>query len=410
MNFRAFLLLILACTMGWQCGKKADKGQKQTRPTPVKVERIEQGPIRNALLFVGELFAKEQVELAAQMTGRVQSVLVHIGDPAKANASLAQINDTELQAGLSEAKANLEMARAGHARSQVESKNAQTELARMEPLAANDLITAQDLDNARAKAQVAQASLQVARAQIVQAEARVRVLAQNIADARIAAPFSGWVAKRYVDAGAVVAPGTPIVKVVRTHPMVVRFQVPERHVGAVRTSMAKTVLDVTMHVDAYRTETFSGQVVRMAPVLELGTRAAVVEAEVPNPDGRLMPGMYGRVTLLLAKEQQAMRLPMQALMTNDTDNILKEHGQGTIFVLQDKHVQKVSVKLGVIDGDYGEVLEGLKMGDLVVVQGQSLLQDGHAVQIVATKQPKSLPTTELAKGTSQKNNTPEAAQ
>jgi len=356
------------------------------RPVPVEVEVVRRGPMQQSLAYVGELAAPEEVELASKVGGRIRSVRVHMGAAAKKGDLLAQIDDAALRAQHQEAAAALEVAQASLLRSRVEDKNAEIELGRKEPLAKQDLITQQELDNVRTRRDGAAAGLQVATAQVSQAHARIQVLSQQLSDARLTAPFAGWVAARHLDAGAIVSPGTAIVKLVRTDPIVVRFKVSEREVGEIRQRMAAGGLEITVDLDAYRDEKFRGRVVRVAPSIDTRSRSAPIEAEVANADGRLMPGMYCRVELDLGSRPDALQVPVRALLEGTSEDsatrLRGEARSSAVFVITDGHAQRVAIELGHEHGDFGEVLSGLTDGASVVVQGQSLLKDGATVEVV----------------------------
>jgi membrane fusion protein (multidrug efflux system) len=384
------------------CACSAEKGSGEAnarveRPVPVEVEVLRRGPMQQSLGFVGELAAPEEVELASKVGGRIRSIRVRMGEAATKGALLAQIDDAALRAQYQEAEAALEVAQAGLLRAEVEDKNAEIELARKEPLAKQDLITQQELDNVRTRRDGAAAGLQVATAQISQARARIQVLSQQLGDARITAPFTGWVAARHLDAGAIVSPGTAIVKLVRTDPIVVRFKVSEREVGEIRRRMAAGGLDITIDSDAYRDERFMGRVVRVAPSIDPQSRSAPVEAEVANADGRLMPGMYCRVELDLGSRPDALQVPLRALLAGTSeDSATRLRGEArttAVFVVADGRARRVSIELGHEHGDHGEVLSGLDDGAVVVVQGQSRLRDGNPVEVVGGGEPPSEPAT-----------------
>jgi RND family efflux transporter MFP subunit len=383
---------LIACSGGEK--KQSQRGRSQG-PIPVEVEAIHRASMQQSLAYVGELAAPEEVELASKVGGRLRSVRVNMGEAVERGALLAQIDDSELQAQYQEAEAALEVARAGLVRAEVEDENAAIELARKEPLAKQDLITQQELDNTRTRRNAAAAGLQVARAQISQAQARIQLLTQQLRDARITAPFAGWVAERHLDAGAIVSPGTAIVRLVRTDPIVVRFKVAEREVGEIRRRVAADGLDVAIDLDAYRDEKFRGRVVRVAPSIDTRSRSAPIEAEVENADGRLMPGMYCRVELDLGSRADALQVPLRALLegtSEDSGDRLRGEARTTaVFVVTDDVAQRVPIELGHEHGDYGEVVSGLEDGAVVVVQGQSRLTDGSAVQIVGRSEPPEKP-------------------
>ncbi len=366
-------------------GEPAKEGRPQDRPVAVEVGQVDRGPIRRVQTFVAELDAPEAVELASKIAGRLRSVRVQLGEAVAAGALLAQIDDASLRAQLDEARAAAQVAAAALRRAEVEDENAAVELGRKEPLAQKDLITQQELDNVRTRRDSAAAARAVARAQVTQAEARIELLNQQVSDARVSAPFAGWVAARYLDAGAVVSPGTPILRLVRTDPAVVRFQIGEREVGEVRRQLAGG-LAFAVALDAYPGERFVGRVVRVAPAIDVASRSVAIEGEVANGDGRLMPGMSGRVELDLGTLADAVRLPVGAPFAVGTPD-LGGNRPAVVWAVVEGAARRLEVALGLEDQEFVEVRVGLSPGDQVVTRGVSALREGSRLTIVSGAAP-----------------------
>lgn len=385
-------VLAVATLVGTGCrGKESGGPEGQKRP-PVAVEvmTIDSGRVHAVQRYVGELRARESVALGARIGGRVRRIQVQLGDAVVPGEVLATLEDIDLRAQLDEAGAALELARASLMRAEVEAANAVSELERKQPLAAGGLITEQELDNVRTRRQGAAAQLAVARAQVSQAEAHTRLLQQQLAETKLTAPFAGRVAQRHLDPGAVVSPGTPILTLVQIDPVVARFRVPERDIGALRARFAGAHRAVRVEVDAYPGETHAGEIARLAPAVDVDSRTVVVEAELANGDGRLLSGMYCRVELVTDRTGETLRLPLSALIAG------REPRDGEVevevFTVTAGQATIRRVEIGRRDPDWGEVITGLTAGDRVVVAGHSALTDGAAVNVVGGVKPEPEPT------------------
>lgn len=391
-------LLIMSCALwiavsGCQAEKKSDSGSRvvETKPRAVSVETIKSQAIGQSFDFVGELRAQNSVELASKLSGRIKSIRVRMGDFVKKGDLLVEIEDSHLRAQLGEAKASLAVAQASIKRAVVEEKNASNELLRKETLIEKDLITRQEMDNVRSRQEADAASLDLARAQAAQAKARIELLQDQLSDARIRSPLHGRVEVRYLDAGAVVSPGTAILRLIDVDPIIARFQVPERYLGEImaRAGDGATPLIVTAQLEAYPSQTFHGRVVRTSPALDKATRAASIEAEFPNAEGRLAPGMYCRLKLDLGIQFTALLVPLRALLngsgTGPSANYDESGTVGTqarVYVVRQNRAEQVRISIGERQGEYRRVLAGLEPGDKLVVEGQSLLKDGSNVEII----------------------------
>ena len=390
------LLLLALLGLGAQACHGKDRGGAAASaarpPAPVKVEAVHRGAIDLTLRYPGELKAPETVQIAPEVSGRIEAVSVRMGDKVKKGQLLVRLDDAQLRSQLQESRAALQVARSNVQRAKVEDRTTATELKRKASLAKRDLITRQEMDNIRSRRDTAAASLAVATAQVTQASARIGLLTKQLRDTRIRAPFSGWIQARSLDPGAVASAGTAVLKLVRKSPVVVQFKVGERHIGEVRRRMAAGPLPVQVSVDAYPRKPFSGQVVRVSPALDSASRTAAVEAELPNEDGRLMPGMFCRVALDLGASERALLVPLRALLdeTPATRAATQRGRAAQVFVVEAGKARRVTFQLGTEDnrggeaggGGVGEVLGGLEQGQQVVVEGQADLEDGAAVKVM----------------------------
>jgi membrane fusion protein (multidrug efflux system) len=189
----------------------------------------------------------------------------------------------------------------------------------------------------------------------------------------------------------VVSPGVSILRLIKVDKVIARFKVPERHIGRLKDRMIKGPVDVAARVDAYPGRVFPGRIVRVAPGLETASRTVAVEAEVKNPDGRLMPGMYSRVEISLGTRMDALRLPLTAVIDRVVGPAMgrnpalkdgpRSDGHARVFVIKKGRARTVRVVLGVRDGRYAEVLRGLAEGVRVITDGKERLRDGRPVRV-----------------------------
>lgn len=306
-------------------------------------------------------------------------ILVELGAEVEEGQLLARLDDGPLRAQVGEAGAAYKVAKASVRRAEAEHRATASELARKAPLAEDDLVTPLEMDNLRSRRDAARAAVAVAEAQSDQAAAHLQRLRQDMQDTRLTAPFAGRIASRLVDPGAVVSSGSSILSLVHTDPVVARFRLSEAEVGLVHgiRSAGGDVpsIAVVLSVPAYRGRQWRGRLVRVAPSLGAESRAAEAEAEFSNPDGELMPGMYCRLELELGERAGIVQVPLMAVMMGRGEQGPK------VFVVRDGKAREVEIRLGVQQDGFGEVLEGLSPGDVVVVEGQDRLRDGQDVRV-----------------------------
>ena len=172
-----------------------------------------------------------------------------------------------------------------------------------------------------------------------------------------------------MDEGALLKANEPIVSILETHSLTAVIHVIERDYPE-----AKIGQEVVVATDAYPGRTFTGRIVRIAPLLKESSRQGRVEVEVPNPDGLLKPGMFIRARIEFARHEDATVVPFKALA--------KRNGTQGVF-LADVKARKahfVPVTVGIIDGERAEVLEPALSGQVVTL-GQHLLEEGSPITL-----------------------------
>jgi multidrug efflux pump subunit AcrA (membrane-fusion protein) len=194
--------------------------------------------------------------------------------------------------------------------------------------------------------------------------------------APVESPMSGIIGRVYVDIGTQVNPQTPIALEVHMDNVKIDLDIPEQYLP--RVSLGQTA---QIYVQAYPEETFIGKVSRISPVLDLETRTAPIEIMISNPGHSLKSGMFARVELVIDEHKGVPAIVKEAIIGKEP-NIY-------VYAAEGNTARQKNIKLGIHQGIYYEVLEGLKRGDSVVVMGQQQLYDGAAVSIEKEEQAES---------------------
>lgn len=325
------------------------------QPAPeVQVTSPRRGDIHRFIALPGSLRANQQVTLHAKVAGYLRSIAVDRGDSVKAGQVLAELDLPELSAERARHEAEVAVARAEVGRV----KAAQAK--------APDLVTPQSVDAAAARLAVAEAAL--------------RQNAALLAYGRITAPFAGVVTSRHVDPGAFVPAATaganPAAAAIVSLAdySVVRAVVAVPEAEAARVSVGQPVVLAT---DALSGRTFRGVVNRHSGSLDERTRTLAVEADLPNADGALRPGMYVNARIGVELHRDALLVPAAALV--------REKAAGFLFLLAEGKANRVPVKFGFNDGVSVEILEGIAANARVIIPGKATLASGQVVTAVEAK-------------------------
>ena len=226
----------------------------------------------------GELASPSRSELVCRQPGRVARILTDEGKRVTEGQALLELESDYLR--LDSERAGAELARATAARD-----DAKRDLARKEELRGKQAVSEAVFERTRAAAQQAEAAREAAAAAAALAK-------QRLDDSVLRAPFTGVIAERHADVGERLGDATIAFVLVRTAPLRLRFQVPERHLAQVKVGQV-----VRASVDPYPGKTFVGHVSTVGGVVDAKSRTFLVESEFPNGDGALRPGLFARVSL-----------------------------------------------------------------------------------------------------------------
>jgi len=351
---------------------------------------VTRGPLSNTLSLAGQFQPYQEIDVHAKVSGYVQRIYVDIGDRVRAGQTLAVLEIPELDAQLKGTQAEVlhskdEVVRAENDVIRAESDHAALHAAyerlRQAAEARPGLIAEQELDDSQSKdlataAQVdaAKAALSAARQQTAVSDAdRMRVGALA-AYANVTAPLTGVITWRYADTGALIQAGTasntqsmPLVKLAQSDVLRLRLPVPESAVAYIHTGAP-----VQVQVKAIG-RTFDGKVVRFTRSVSLDTRTMETEIDVNNADLSLTPGMYADTTIELEHKENALSVPVQA--------VVQDANEHYVLVVDDQdRVRKRQVDLGEQTSNAAEILHGLSEKERVIVGGQSNYQVGEVVK------------------------------
>jgi membrane fusion protein (multidrug efflux system) len=184
----------------------------------------------------------------------------------------------------------------------------------------------------------------------------------------IAAPFAGVVTKVYVRPGDLATLKTPLLEISDPSSLVIRFTVPEAESG-----MRLASLPVQVALDAYPDQRFQGKIIRVYPEIDRKIRTQILEAKLIQP-ANLLAGMFARVRVILETVPNALVVPTDSILTSPK-------GDSMVVVAQDGKAVRAKVKLGIVQGDRAQIVEGLQAGQQVIWSGQEGLKDGAPIQI-----------------------------
>jgi len=329
----------------------APKPTVRALPT-VQVVQVTTRPIKTEALITGAIRPKYDVDVLARVPGRVEKLLVDVGQTVQAGQSMAEIEHLEIKLQKEQAEAQLEAAKVGE-------EAAKLDYERTVKLFKADAVSKAVLDGVNVKLKAAVAQTAVAKASLDVAKKRVN-------DARVLSPIGGLVTKKFADVGREVAPGAPLFTVQDTTTLKLDSSVDAQTYFAL-----KKGADVEITVDALKGEVFSGTLSTMSPALDPTSRRSAIEITIKN-NGSLLPNMFAKARLQSKVISDATVLPARAV-SGEGDN-------AAVFVVEGKKLTRVSVKVGAKEGDFVQV-DGVPAGTSVVAEAGANLADGMEVNV-----------------------------
>ena len=378
-------------------GKSQNGRPGASAPKPkVKTVAVEQRQQRRVVEAVGSLFAYDEVTVSSEAEGRVEEVMVDVGDRVGKGQTLARVSPVEFQLTVDQQQAALRQAQARlgltetdgdlkDARQAAEVKKAAADLTdaeqkyrRAQSLLETGVIPRQQYDEAEARYKAAKATYDLAvqqvenmRASMQQTQASLNLANKRLRDTQIRAPFAGHVKAREVTTGQYLKIQTPVMTIVNIDPLRARLSVPEKMSPWVRVGR-----EVKLSLEAFPGREFTGRISRINPSVDEKNRTFEIEALVSNRGGELKPGSFVKATIQSDKVDQILAIPFSAAAYL--------FGAYKVFVLQGQTIKEREVKLGDRLGDLVEIIEGLRVGEKIAVGAVGAqLKDGMEVEIVS---------------------------
>jgi len=320
-------------------------------PQSVSATKVGYSEWQPKIEAIGTLRAVKGADLSLEVSGIVESISFNSGDDVEEGAPLLKLRTAD-------------------------------DVARLQSLQAMAALSEiiYDRDQKQFKMQaVSQATLDTDAANLKNAQAQVAQQQAIIDKKLLRAPFAGHLGIRAVDLGQYLGPGTVIVTLQALDPIFVDFFVPQQSVDQIGLGQA-----VTVRVDAFKEQTFAGEISAINPKVDLGSRNIQVRATLKNAEHKLLPGMYATVDVATGAPHNYVTLPQTAITYNpygDTVYVVVDGKSDDADGKPQLIARQTFVTIGPTRGDQVAVLKGVGEGDTVVTAGQIKLHNGSVVLI-----------------------------
>lgn len=325
--------------LGETIPKSNSKAEGRNKAIPVTVATVHTEQVLDGIRAVGSLVPNEEVELASETSGKVESVLFKEGATVRKGEVLIKVNDDDLQAQLK--------------RLDFQKKTLGEKLERQRILFAKEAVSRENFDQVQTEYNMLLAEIEA--------------LNVKISRASIKAPFSGVIGFRYVSEGSYLQPNTKIAKLVDYNTLKLEFSIPEKYVG-LPLSGKKIYFQTENNTKRYEASIYAAE-----PKVDQATRTIMLRALFDNARAELRPGMTIRVTIPTSEAADILMIPTEAVIPS-------AEGKSVWLVQNGKPISQ-PIETGVrLEKDI-EVLKGLQQGDSVIITGIMQMRDGANIVI-----------------------------
>ena len=382
------IVLIAAFLIGYlpmqqrEAALRAEADAQHRQLPRVEVIHVSRGSGETTLVLPGTMQAITEAPILARADGYLKRRLADLGDHVQGGQDLAEIDAPELDqqiqqadAAVEQAQAAVEQAEASLAQSKANRDLARITAQRLQTLNDRGIAAQQDRDQAQAQLAAQDATVQAADKAISAQRSNLNAARANQARLRtvdgyrtVKAPFEGVITQRNVDVGALVSSGnTLLYRIAQTRTLRTYVNVPQSSVTAVHVGQT-----AALTLSDFPGRKFSGTVARMAHALDPSNRTMLVEVDVPNVDGAVIPGSYADVELIGSLANPPLVVPAAAL-------VFRTDGAQLAVVQPDKTVHLQKVTIGRDYGDRLEILSGVDDGTTIVAVAGDIAREGAKI-------------------------------
>ena len=318
---------------------KGEKPKGAGGPTAVEVMVVKSSSMDDKILATGTIIPNEEVEIRSEIAGRVTSINFKEGDFATKGQILLKINDADLQA---------QLLKLGY-----QKKLAEVNDDRQKRLLEKEAISQREYD--------------ISNTNLNSVNADIESLKAQLAKTVIRAPFNGRIGLRYISDGSYLSPATRIATLTSVIPAKLDFSIPAKYANNVQKG---TKIEFSVEGEDRK---HNGTVYAVEPKIDPNTRTLTLRAIAPNANGKLVPGSFARVEIVLSSKPNAIVIPTEAVIPD-----VKGY---RVFVVKNKKSESVLIEIGVRTDRSVEIISGLSLGDSLITSGIQQVKSGGEVEI-----------------------------
>lgn len=372
------IAIAIGIGVGWyvyrdsELSSKEEPRPKIEDPVGVYYTQLQKRSMKDQVELIGRMEATSEILVRSKIDGYIEKLPFDIGDEVPPKVLVVKLDGSSQKEAVSKADATLQVAEAQLKAQEARQKQAQNVVDRFRQLTGKGASTEQELEAAESVLDIAKAEVALEKARVAEAKSD---LAQSNLDLNDTMLYTferkGIVAERFVEPGDLAHPSDPLLRIIDLSTVKMVGYVVEVDYEKVQIGQ-----EAEIRVDAFPDRIFRGKVIRKSPVLNLDTRSAMVQIEIPNSDGLLKPGLTSRATITLSERKNASVVPLESLIYDDEKpSVYVVEGNPPVATLK-------PIKTGIKDAKFIEVVSGIGEKEKIVTLGSRLVEPGQSIKLL----------------------------
>lgn len=364
------MILLAAFISGCAAQRPANLEEQKTVEesyVPVAIEKVESKTISNEIVFSGKVYANKEVTVLPKIPGKVASIKSNVGAEVEKDSVLFTLDKEDVQNQVDQARKSVDSARANYERTKEGIENAKINFERTKELYEEGAVSKNQYEQALLAA--SDTSLEASRAQYEQAKLGLEQALDSVKDTSVKSPIAGIVSVVNIEEGEMASGASPAMTIIDMDKVYVEINVTENIINDL--SLGQKVV---VEMPAAHNDEVVGSIDRLSPAADARTQLYSVRIYMENTDHTIKPGMFAKIKLDTDVRENVIAVKSEA--------VVQSGGRDVIYLVEGNKTLEKEVIIGLDTGEYVEILQGLNIGESIIVKGQNYVENGSIVKVI----------------------------
>lgn len=367
------LLVLGLALVSTGCSSQATASVVEESYVPVETQSAATKTLVQSAIFSGKVLSEHEVSVIPKVPGKVTGVSVKVGDKVNAGQVLFVMDTSDLQSTIDSATIGVRSAEINYQMTKDSLDTAKENLERQKALYEAGAISKVQLEGVETQVASAEKSLELVGIQVEQAKNGLAQAQKAINDMTVTAPVNGTVSALNIVVGQMASQAMAAVTITQLDSLYVSLSVPENIVNNLKVGQEATVI-----INSAGEKEIKGTLTSLAPAANIQTNLYPVKVTINNSENLVKPGMFAKVEIPTLTKDNVLAINSEA--------VILKNGENVVFVVEEDRAVAKKVNFGLDTGAEVEILDGLQVGEQVIVKGQTLVEQGSKVKVVGGRE------------------------